>query len=137
MKTKTVTFSYGTVKDASLEVPAEACSLFDIAHLIQQSFFKYMFRPGCGLMSDEVLVSSIGQANFFAGALGGYETRLNAKDFEAVKDMATSPTSLAVGVVEFRNPNISHSEKYMQASKNEALSKIDREALAMLSTYKF
>lgn len=79
MKTNTVKFSYGTVKNASLKVPAEAYSLMDAAKLIQESFLEYMFRPGCGLMSDEVLLSSIGHANFFAGALGGYETRLTAE----------------------------------------------------------
>lgn len=138
VKTRTVKFSFGTVKDASLQVPAEACSINDIAVLIRKSYLEYTFRPGCGLMSDECVTSSIGQANFFAGALGGYETRLSAADFALLKDCAENDIALACDVVRFRaekqGRQMTQQQVYREASKNEALSEKTRAALAQLST---
>lgn len=133
MKTNTVKFSYGTVKNASLKVPAEAYSLMDAAKLIQESFLEYMFRPGCGLMSDEVLLSSIGHANFFAGALGGYETRLTAERFAALKDCAESDIGMAVEIAKFREPGASQKAVYLRASQNEALSADYRRFLGLMA----
>ncbi len=131
MKTRSITFSNGLVKDAVLKVPAEACSLFHIAQLIRQSYLEWRF-DGRSIMSDEVIVSSIGQANFFAGALGGYETRLSPDDFKRVKQLAESAVALAVDTVKFRkcNAGISIRDAYLQASRNEALSEFDRKFLA-------
>lgn len=136
MKTKTVTFSFGTVKNAALEVPAEACSIMDIVGLIHKSYLAYTFRPGCGLMSDEVVVSSIGQGNFFAGALGGFETRLDAETFRLVKENAESRVALALAVVRFRKPGIDRSDAFLAASKNEALTADEREMLKTFAAAK-
>lgn len=137
MKTRSVTFSYGTVKDASLKVPAEACSVHAIGVLIRESYLEWAFRPGCGLMSDECVTSSIGQANFFAGALGGYETRVDAETFKLIKDCAENPFALATDVVRFRaakqGRKMSNKEVYLEAAKNEALSELDRKALVELA----
>lgn len=133
MKTQTVQFSYGTVKNASLKIPAEAYSLMDVVNLIQDSFLEYMFRPGCGLMSDEVLVSSIGKSNFFAGALGGYKTRLQPDVFEALERCADNDIGLAFKVAKFRNPGISPKQAYLVASKNEALSEDVRRFLVLMA----
>lgn len=135
IKTRSVKFSYGTVKDATLLVPAEACSLVDIVSLIRRSYLEYAFRPGCGLMSDEVLVSSLGRSNFFDGALGGYKTRLSAEDFNSVKELANHDAGLALDAVRFRNPGLSRREVYILASKNEALSETDRKFLEMIADH--
>lgn len=109
----------------------------DAAKLIMESYLEYMFRPGCGLMSDECLLSSIGHSNFFAGALGGYETRLSPEDFATVKSCAENDIMLATMIVRFRRCNaaISQKEVYLQASANEALPINDRKALAMLAEH--
>lgn len=137
LKTRSVKFTYGTAKDAVLLVPAEACSLNDIACLIRKSYLEHAFRPGCGLMSDECVTSSIGQANFFAGALGGYETRLSAEDFAVLKSCADNDIALACDVVRFRaekqGRQMSNPAVYLEASKNEALSEATRAALVELS----
>jgi hypothetical protein len=134
IKTRTVQFSYGTVRNADLLVPAEACSLADIAGLIRRSYLAYAFRPGCGLMSDECVTSSIGQANFFAGALGGYETRLDAEDFARLKECAANDIALACDVVRFRakaqGREMTEAEVYLEAAKNEALDSNSRAFLA-------
>ena len=137
LKTRSVKFTYGTAKDAVLLVPAEACSLNDIACLIRKSYLEHAFRPGCGLMSDECVTSSIGQANFFAGALGGYETRLSAADFAALKSSVESDLALACDVVRFRaekqGRELSQKEVYLQAAKNEVLSEDTRRFLVEAS----
>lgn len=133
IKTRSVKFTYGTAKDAVLLVPAEACSINDIACLIRKSYLEHAFRPGCGLMSDECVTSSIGQANFFAGALGGYETRLSAADFAALKSCVESDLALACDVVRFRaekqGRQMTQQAVYLEASKNEALSQDTRRFL--------
>lgn len=133
MKTRTVQFSYGTVKNGSLKVPAEPSSLWTIAHLIRQSWLEYAFRPGCGLMSDEVLVSSIGHSNFMEGALGGWETRLSPENFKAVKELALDDALMALDTVRFRNPELDRKAHLLAAAKNEALSADQREMLTKLA----
>jgi hypothetical protein len=133
MNTRTVKFSYGTVKDASLKIPAEAYSVVDAVKLIRESYLEYMFRPGCGLMSDEVLVSSIGQANFFAGALGGYESRVDAEFFKNMQSYINHAPGLALAVAEYREPTATRKQHYIRASKNESLSATERKFLALLS----
>lgn len=135
MKTQIVKFSYGTVKNASLKIPAVAYSAMDAARLIMESYLEYAFRPGCGLMSDECLTSSIGKSNFFAGALGGYENRVSAEVFELIKSCADNDIMLATMIVRARrcNAGISQAEVYTQASKNEALDESSRKALAMMA----
>lgn len=134
IKTRTVQFSYGTVRNADLLVPAEACSLADIADLTRQSYLAYAFRPGCGLMSDECVTSSIGKANFFAGALGGYKTRLEPEAFIYLEQCAANDIALACDVVRFRakaqGREMSAAEVYLEAAKNEALDSNSREFLA-------
>jgi hypothetical protein len=130
LKTRTVTFSYGSVRNASLQIPAEDFSVMHVVELIRESYFAYSFRPGCGLMSDEVLTSSIGQANFFAGALGGYETRLDVETFKLVKEYLLSDISQALAVAGYREPGCSHSDRYLRASQNDVLSHQERESLA-------
>lgn len=131
MKTHTVRFSYNTCKDAALLVPAEPASLFQVSRLILKSYFDHMFsRPV--LMSDEVLVSSIGKSSFFGGALGGWETRLNAKDFAALKGLLAD-SDIAIAVVKYREPSISQADAYRRASQNEALSEADRHSLAEMA----
>jgi hypothetical protein len=129
MQTRTVTFSYGTVKEAALEIPAEPTSIIETAKLIRSSYLKYAFRPGCGLMSDECVTSSIGHSNFMAGALGGYETRLVAADFAALKDIVMDDMAMALAVVRFRNPELSNKEAWIKASENEVLSEDMRKAM--------
>lgn len=135
MKTRTVQFSYGTVKDASLKIPAEAFSPMDAANLIRESFLEYMFRPGCGLMSDEVLVSSIGRSNFFAGALGGYEGRVSPELFAHIKECASYDMTLAVDVAKFREPGLSDRAAYLRASQNEALCENTRRCLVIMAEH--
>ena len=136
MKTRMVTFSYSTVKNASLEVPAEPASIWDTAKLIRSSYLNHAFRPGCGLMSDECLLSSIGKSNFFAGALGGFESRLDKETFRLLKESADNEIALAVDIVRFRNPQISEKAVYEQDAKNEALSEGIRECLMKLAEMK-
>lgn len=135
MKTRSVTFSYGTVKNASLLIPAEAYSVVDVVHLIRQSYLAYAFRPGCGLMSDECVTSSIGQANFFAGALGGWETRVSAEVFKRIKDYAECMSAMAMAVAQYREPNASPKAHYLRASKNEVLSQSERAFMAEMANH--
>lgn len=138
IKTRSVLFSYGLVKDALLEIPAEAYSLHDVACLIRRSYLAWRF-DGHSIMSDEVVVSSLGQAHFFAGALGGYETRLDAKTFASLKDCANSAIALAVDVVKLRagkqGKTLTDAEVYTQASRNEALNATERDMLASLAKH--
>lgn len=120
IKTKTVYFTFGTAQNAALEIPAEATNLVTVANLIRQSFLRFMFsRPA--LMSDAVLVSSIGRSNFETGALLGWKERLDAKSFELLEREVKSDIAMALAVVRFRNPAISKRDAYLAASKNEAL----------------
>lgn len=127
IKTRTVQFSYGTVKNASLKVPAGPASIYDIVALIRESYLDWAFRPGCGLMSDEVLTSSNGQANFFVGALGGYETRLDERTFKIVWDYASDSVGMAMAVARYRMPGAKLRQVYERVSQNEALSDSERE----------
>lgn len=133
MKTRIVKFSYGTVKDASLKIPAEPYSIVDAVTLIRESYLEYAFRPGCGLMSDAVLTSSIGQANFFAGALGGYETRLDVESFRRLKEYASFAGGMAMAVAKYREPNATTSQHYLRASQNEALPDAERKFFAEMA----
>lgn len=140
IKTRSVLFSFGLVKDAALEIPAEAYSLNDAACLIRKSYLAWRFGPdNRSIMSDEVVVSSLGQAHFFAGALGGYQSRLDAKTFAALKDCAESAVSLAVEVVKLRaakqGRTLTQAEVYTEAARNEALSASEREILASLAAH--
>lgn len=130
LKTRIVTFSYGTVKDADLEVPAGDFSAWDAAHLIRKSWLRYAFRPGCGLMSDEVLVSSIGKSNFFEGALGGYKQRLDPTFYGILERCVNDDIALATEVVRFREPNLPAADVWERLSKNEALDVNTREFAA-------
>ena len=133
MTTRTVRFSYNTCRDAALLIPAEPASLYQVAKLITQSYLDYMFsRPS--LMSDEVLVSSIGKSSFFGGALGGWQTRLNAKDFAALESLLDD-IWLAVAVVRYRDSSISPADAYRIAAKNEALSEADRKSLRAMAAF--
>lgn len=139
MKTQIVKFSFGLVKNAALEIPAEAYSLHSAACLIRKSYLAWRFGPdNRSIMSDEVVVSSLGQAHFFAGALGGYETRLDAKTFASLKECAESAVALAVDVVRFRaekqGRKLTTQQTYAEASRNEALSADEREILNSLAT---
>ena len=78
-------------------------------------------------MSDEVVTSSIGQADFFAGALGGYETRLDAQTFKMVKDYASDDIGLAIAVARYRMPGATLRQVYERVSKNEVLTEAERE----------
>ena len=131
MKTTIVHFSYGTVKNAALKIPAEAYSIIDAAQLIRESYLDYAFRPGCGLMSDEVLTSSIGKSNFFAGALGGYEQRLKPEVFAALKRCADSDEGQAIFVARYRDPEASQKAIYLRAAQNSSLSEDVRRFLTL------
>jgi hypothetical protein len=127
IKTRTVQFSNGFVKDASLKVPVGAHSIYDIVSLIRESYLDWAFRPErSSIMSDEVVTSSIGQADFFAGALGGYETRLDAQTFKIVKDYASDEIGLAIAVARYRMPGATLRQVYERVSQNEALNEMDR-----------
>lgn len=134
MKTRIVKFTYGTAKDAELLIPTEACSLHDVAVLIRESYLKWMFSHNA-IMSDECVVSSIGKSNFFAGALGGWETRLDAKDFALLKEIADDDMGLAIATVKFRkcNTGITDREAWREAAKNEVLSENVRKAMISLA----
>lgn len=131
IKSRTVTFTYGTCKNAVLKVPAEAFSLIDAAALIRESFIEHMFNNG-GLMSDEVFISSIGRSNFFAGALGGYEDRLSAEKFAVLKELCENNIGMAVAVASSRNPNLSEKAAYQEAAKNKALTEKDRKLINII-----
>jgi hypothetical protein len=131
--TRTVTFSYGTCKDAVLKIPVGPHSIAMMGDLLIESYLEYMFGRG-SLMSDEVLVSSIGHDNFYAGALGGYETRLNSEDFNCLKHYVDNDILLALAVTRYRNPSISKIDSYLESARNEALSQDERDALNTLST---
>ncbi len=135
MKTKTVIFSYGTVKNASLKIPAEAYNLVQVADLIRESYLEYAFRPeNRAIVSDECVTSSIGQANFFAGALGGYETRLDAKCFASLKSLlCENDIGMAVAVAKFRMPSASKKDIYLRAAQNEVLTADVRAFLVKMS----
>jgi hypothetical protein len=128
IKTRTVQFSNGFVKDASLKIPVGAHSIYDIVSLIRESYLDWAFRPErSSIMSDEVVTSSIGQADFFAGALGGYETRLDAQTFKMVKDYASDDIGLAIAVARYRMPGATLRQVYERVSKNEVLTEAERE----------
>lgn len=138
MKTASFKFSYGLVKNASLEVPSEACSIHDITCLIFKSYLAWRFGPeNRAIMSDEVVVSSLGKSHFFAGALGGYEGRLDAETFALLKQSADNDIMLACDVVRFRaekqGRTMSRAEVMVEASKNEALDESSRKALAEMA----
>lgn len=125
IKTKTVYFTYGTAKDAALDIPAEDTNLVTVANLIRQSFLRFMFsRPA--LMSDEVLVSSIGRSNFETGALLGWKERLDEKTYELLEREVKSDVAMALAVVRYRNPSISKPDAYRAAAKNQAITAEDR-----------
>lgn len=134
MKTQIVRFSYGTVKDAALKIPAEPYTIVDAVKLIRDSYLEYAFRPGCGLMSDEVLTSSIGHANFFAGALGGYETRVSAESFKNMTEYAESDAGMALAVAVYRDPKATQKRHYIRASENTTLSEADRKFLTLMAS---
>jgi hypothetical protein len=128
IKTRTVQFSYGFVKDASLKVPAGPASIYDIVSLIRESYLDWAFRPErASIMSDEVVTSSLGQADFFAGALGGYETRLDERTFKIVADYASDSVGMAIAVARYRMPGATLRQVYERVSENEALSDSERE----------
>ena len=130
-KTRTIQFSYGTVKNASLKVPNGPHSINDIVSLIRESYLDYAFRPdNNSLMSDEVLTSSIGHDNFFDGALGGYESRLDDKTFQTVKRDALDDMGMAIAVARYRMPGAESSEIYLRASENEVLEESARKFLS-------
>lgn len=132
IKTRTVLFTYGTAKNAALEIPAEPTNLVTVADLIRQSFLRHMFsRPA--LMSDEVLVSSIGRSNFETGALLGWKERLDEKTFSVLEREVKSDVAMALAVVRFRNPSISKRDAYLAAAKNEALDAEDRKFLRVFA----
>lgn len=132
IKTTTVRFSYGTVNNAALEIPAEATNLVTVANLIRQCFLRHMFsRPA--LMSDEVLVSSIGRSNFETGALLGWKERLDEKTFGLLESEVKSDIAMALAVVRFRNPSISKRDAFLAAAKNEALDTDTRKFLRELA----
>lgn len=133
MKTRIVTFSYGTIKNAKLDIPAEAHSVVDIVNLIRQSYLDYVFGSRNCIFSDECATSSIGQSNFFAGALGGYKTRLEPKVFEAVESMTNHLPGLALAVARRRDPSLTEAQVYARAAKNDALSATDRAFLAKVA----
>jgi hypothetical protein len=128
IKTRTVRFTYGTAKDAALEIPAEPTNLITIAKLIHQSFLRHMFSRSA-LMADEVLVSSIGRDNFEAGALLGWKERLDEKSFGLLESQVKSDVAMALAVVRYRNPSISNRDAYLVAAKNEALNDDTRKFL--------
>ena len=128
LKTRTVQFSYGFVKDASLKVPAGPASIYDIVSLIRESYLDWAFRPErASIMSDEVVTSSLGQADFFAGALGGYEIRLDARTFKMIADYASDSVGMAMAVARYRMPGATLRQVYERVSENEALSDSERE----------
>jgi hypothetical protein len=131
--TRTVTFTYGTAKDAALKVPVGPTNLYTIASLIRESYLDWMFdRPV--MMSDEVLMSCIGKNNFFAGALGGWQTRLNPKDFAALKELAEDDdVAMALAIVRRRNPGITAAGAYRQAATIRNLSPSLRESFLALA----
>ena len=131
LKTRIVKFSNGVIKDASLKIPAEEYSIVDAAQLIRESFLDYMFSSG-GLMSDEVLTSSIGQAHFFEGALGGYKQRLDPEVFAALERYLNSEFSMALDVVRYREPGLKDADLYERAMQNRVLSDDDRRALRVV-----
>ena len=133
MKTHTVRFSNATCRDAALLIPAEPASLYQVSELIIKSYLDYMFSHAC-LMSDEVLVSSIGKSNFFEGALGGWETRLDPKDFAALKSLLDD-MRLAVDVVRYRDETLSRADAFRLAAKNRALPEADRKSLRAMAAF--
>lgn len=131
LPTKMVRFTYGTCKDATLKIPAAPANLVQVAELVRESFFDYMFSKGA-LISDEVLVSSIGASNFFAGALGGWKTRLPAKDFDLLSGLVQDPMNLAVHAAQYRDPTATLAQSYLRASQNEALNDNERTILKQM-----
>ena len=131
LKTRIVKFSNGVIKNASLKIPAEEYSIVDAAQLIRESFLDYMFSSG-GLMSDEVLTSSIGQAHFFEGALGGYKQRIDPEAFAALERYLNSKYSMALDVVRYREPGLKGADLYERAAQNRALSEDARGGLRLV-----
>jgi hypothetical protein len=125
MKTHTTTFSFGTIKNATLHIPTGPTTLGHIVDAARKSYFEYAL--GRGLISDEVLTSSIGKSNFFEGVLAGYESRVTPNELTHLKSMLTDDDiGQAVAVVKFRSPELSKKEVYHRASSNRALSDTDR-----------
>jgi len=135
LKTKTVRFTYGTCKEAALQIPAEPASLFQVARLIRESYLAYIFSKPA-LMSDECLLASIGRSNFEAGALGGWESRLGAEAFASLKALVQDNVPMALAIVRHRNPDIEGKEAYLQAAKIEGLSHFDKVCLESIAEAK-
>jgi hypothetical protein len=135
IKTRTVRFSFGTVKGAALQIPAQPTNLVTVARLIRESYLAWMFSKPA-IMSDECLLSCIGRDNFEAGALGGWETRLDAKSFAMLKDLVNDDTAMALAIVRYRNANASERTVWSLASKIEGLSAEVRAMMQQLAALK-
>jgi hypothetical protein len=128
-----VKFTNGVVRDASLKVPTGRYSIAALADLIRESYLDWRFDGASGLFSDEVALSSIGKSHFFEGALGGFETRLDADTFARLRDNVNSDYCLAISIAERRNPELSHKAAMLVAAKNRALSMSDRRCMELIA----
>jgi hypothetical protein len=79
-----VTVDYGTIRGMVVELPEQA-NVFDVVEAFATAYVKYTM--GSGLVSDEVLFSSIGESNTRKAMRGGVEQRLSPEDYETVKDV--------------------------------------------------
>jgi hypothetical protein len=128
-----VKFTNGVVRDASLKVPTGRYSIAALADLIRESYLDWRFDGASGLFSDEVALSSIGKSHFFSGALGGFETRLDADTFARLQETVNSDYCLAIAIAERRNPELSHKAAMLVAAKNRALSMSDRRCMELIA----
>jgi hypothetical protein len=128
-----VKFSNGVVKDASLKVPTGRYSIAALADLIRQSYLDWRFDGASGLFSDEVALSSIGKSHFFDGALGGFETRLDAGTFARLQENVSSDYSLAIAIARRRNPKLSYKEALRAAALNQSLTEEDRRCMETIA----
>ena len=124
--TKTVTFTHGVAKNAELEVPTESASIVSITQLIHKSLVKHKLNQG-GLISDSVILSSIGTSHFLEGAFLGYEERFkkagqDQQTIDCLKDRIFSEIPIALALVEYRYGITDPNEQYEKLATLEGLS---------------
>lgn len=72
----TITVTHGVIKDLLVALPRE-CSPFTMVEAFAKSFVKHMLEGG--LVSDDVLISSIGESHLREAMVGGARERFGDK----------------------------------------------------------
>lgn len=78
MKTNKVVVNYGTIKSMEVELPAEGYNCIELLKAWVSGFIKYMTENS--VVSDDVLISSIGKSHAHEALILGIKERINDND---------------------------------------------------------